>query len=229
MTEAEYWRKYELVRSDVYTAIAAFYTYIEIHTCAAESQEIYNKVSNAATFWNIQLYSLQTTFFIVLGRIFDTNRDAHSIRKFVTETVKHKGYFSKKALAARRLEASRGERPEWLDEFLKDVHEPTVTDLESLANALTPHEAKFRSIYDPIRNKVFAHSGLGDPKLVSELFSTILIKDIEDIVYFLHDLLEAIWQLWHNGIKPVLGMRSREYADREQASKTARQVLESLS
>jgi hypothetical protein len=49
---------------------------------------------------------LQTTWFIILGRIFDRTKDAYSIHDFLEATVAYKGFFSKRALAERKRAAA---------------------------------------------------------------------------------------------------------------------------
>jgi hypothetical protein len=42
-------------------------------------------------------------FFIALGRVFDEDRDAHSVRKFIDATKTYKGFFSTSVLEAREI------------------------------------------------------------------------------------------------------------------------------
>jgi hypothetical protein len=37
---------------------------------------------------------------------------------------------------------------------------------------------------------------------------------VEEVLNALHDLLAAIWQLYHNGIRPELGVRKYGYEER---------------
>jgi hypothetical protein len=228
MTEQEYWRDHELIRRDITIAIQAFYTYIEIYRCAAESKSIYDRINKEASFWTLQLYALQATFFIVLGRIFDKDKDVLSIRKFIDATKTYKGFFSKRALEARRTPAGQP-RPSYLDEYMQKTHEPSIEELEALSEALKTHEEKYRSVYAPIRHEVFAHTGETDDAKVSNRFSRTQINDIEETLYFLHDLLITVQQLYHDGIKPVLGNQPKEYGDKSRYKETARRVLNTLS
>lgn len=225
MTESEYWRDYELIRDEVNTAIESFYTYLEIHRFAADDERVFLSLNDAPMFWNIQLYSLQTAFFIALGRIFDDGPDAHSIHKLLTATVEHPEFFSKNSLGLRKT--SGKEKPKWLDSYLADAFEPTVTDLRTLKKALAPQRKKFDSVYGDIRDYVFAHRIIKKKERVSELFGNTLIKDLEQMLYCLHDLLEVLWQLFHNGIRPQMGVRTYEY--KERIRRTTRDVLEKLS
>lgn len=225
MTEIEYWKDYELTRGEVNTAIECFYTYIEIHNYAAEDKNIFRRLNEDATFWNIQLYSLQASFFIALGRIFDNGPDTHSIHKLLAATVAHPEYFSKDSLAIRKSEGKQ--RPAWLDDYLMDVFEPQASDLRALKKALSPHRAKFKSVYGDIRDYVFAHKILKDKEKVSELFGKTQIKDIDEMLYFFYDLIEVIFQLFHNGRKPELGIGKYDY--KERIKNTTRSAMLKLS
>lgn len=212
MTEIEFWKDYELTRAEVNTAIECFYTYIEIHNYAAEDKKIFRSLNEDATFWNIQLYSLQASFFIALGRIFDNGPDTHSIHKLLAATVAHPEYFSKDSLAIRKSEGKQ--RPAWLDDYLVDIFEPQASDLRALKKALSPHRAKFKSVYGDIRDYVFAHKILKDKDKVSELFGKTQIKDIDEMLYFFYDLIEVLFQLFQNGRKPELGIGKYDYKER---------------
>ncbi len=225
MTEIEYWKDYELTRDEVNTAIECFYTYIEIHNYAAEDKNVIRSLNEDATFWNIQLYSLQASFFIALGRIFDDGPETHSIHKLLAATVAHPDFFSKNSLAIRKSEGK--ERPSWLDEYLMHVFEPQTSDLRAFKKALSPHRAKFKSVYGDIRDYVFAHKILKDKNKVSELFGRTQIKEIDEMLYFFYDLIEVLFQLFYNGRKPELGVGKYDY--KERIKNTTRSAMLKLS
>jgi hypothetical protein len=93
MKESDYPHYHQLIRGDVYTAVECFHTYLEIHNFAGKNTNVYRAMNKCAAFWNIQLYSLQSNFFIVLARIFDKRRDVHSVHKLLTATVDHPEFF----------------------------------------------------------------------------------------------------------------------------------------
>ena len=68
MLEAEYKRNFSLIADQISGATRAFYTYVEINKFASESNENYHKINRDGHFWSGQLYALQTTWFINLGR-----------------------------------------------------------------------------------------------------------------------------------------------------------------
>jgi len=169
-TEEDYWRMFDLIRGDVETAIKSNFTYLTIHRLAAENAEIFDKYNRFAEFWMLNAYSLQTTFFVTFGRIFDTRRDVYSVHKVVEGAIANPSFFSKSALRARKRKASRiaDVDPGWLVEYVAHAWEPTRAELEPLRIALAPNFAKFKAIYQPIRHQVFAHKSIQPKRLRDE-------------------------------------------------------------
>jgi len=222
--ETKFWNDYELIRSEVDKAIEAFYTYLCIHKIANENKEIYRAMNKEATFWNINLYSLQSTFFITMGRIFDDGKDTFSIHKFVQSILSNPEFFSKDSLAKRKSKGNS--KPEWLDDYLKDVFEPAVSDLRKFKIQLTTFRKLFDDAYRNIRRSVFAHTLIKEDESVSELFGKTDISEIKQMLYSLKDILEALWQLLHNGRKLEFGNTSKDYEER--IEKTTYSVLSKL-
>src|SRR6266702_8883750 len=193
MLEPEYKRHFDLIANQITGATSAFYTYMEINKFASEGNEKYQKINRDGHFWSGQLYALQTTWFIILGRIFDSTRGAYSIHDFLKTTVAYKSFFSKQALAERKRKAAGQAEPEWLDGYVKAAWEPTTADLEKIRATIEASDAKWKKVYQPIRNKVFAHT---DPKVaVEDLFRDTLVGDIEDILHDLNKIRTAVFQL----------------------------------
>jgi hypothetical protein len=104
-----------------------------------------------------------------------------------------------------------GEKPEWLDKYLEEVCAPSTKELRLLKKQLVPHKRKFDSAFSKIRNHIFAHKVAKNRDIESELFTKIAVEDIDEILYFLNDVIETIWNLYHNGAKPNLGTKSYDY------------------
>jgi AbiU2 len=211
MLEAEYKRNFGLIADQISGATRAFYTYMEINKFASESNVNYQKISRNGHFWSGQLYALQTTWFIILGRIFDPTRGAYSIHDFLKSTIAYKGFFSRAALAERKRSAAGQPQPEWLDDYLKSAWEPTAVDLEKVRSTIEASHTKWKNVYQPIRNKVFAHT---DPNaVVADLFRDTLVGDIEDILHDLNKIRTAVFQLLENGRQYWIEDNDRRYAD----------------
>ena len=185
------------------------YTSMEINTFTSESQENCNKINRDGYFWEGQLYALQTTWFIALGRLFD--RRGYSVHRFLVPTVAQKGLFTKAALGKRKRTAAQEDNPEWLDQYLKTAWEPTTQDLQNIAASIGTAEARWRRAYKPIRNKVFAHQDLSVS--VGELFGQTRVADIENILHDLNRIQIAIYQLLENGQQQWIADDERTYID----------------
>jgi hypothetical protein len=70
---------------------------------------------------------------------------------------------------------------------------------------------KHFNVYQPIRDKVFAHT---DPNpVVPDLFRDTLVGDIEDILHDLNKIRTAVFQLLENGRECWIEDNDRSYAD----------------
>lgn len=204
--EERFWRIYEGIRADVGAAIKSNFTYLMIYNLKAGDQDIQAKISRYPELWTTLLYSLQTTFFISFGRLFDKSGDALSIVRLVDTAIKNPQIFSKAALLRRKRFDCRivGEDPEWLTKYIADAWEPTGSDLKPLITALAPHCEKFKQVYAPIRNEIYAHRSKKNEEEVYVHFGKTLIGDVDYILRFVHTLLVALQELVSNGRKPDL-------------------------
>ena len=86
------------MRGDVEVAIKTNHAYLKIHNFAVADRAIFDRYQRDAHFWMLNTLSLQTTFFISFGRIFDHRRDSFSIHKVVDATIANPSFLSKAAL-----------------------------------------------------------------------------------------------------------------------------------
>jgi hypothetical protein len=138
-------------------------------------------------------------------------------------------FFSKTALGARKQNEAGNRKIGWLPDYLADAWEPSVHDLCDLKKALDPHKAKFEAVYLPIRHKIFAHKAFDDVALVSNLIAKAIIKEIDDVLCFLFNLIEFLWQLFHNGRKIKLDGQAEYVSHKERIKGTTREVLVALA
>lgn len=193
LSEAEFWRDYDLIRDDVNAAMLSCYTHRTINHIAATDMGVWAKMNRNPEFWQVTAYSLQNALFIVLARILDHDGTLHSVHKVLNATIAHPEFFSKAARRARKLSIpGSGLDPALLDQYDQDTWEPTAQDLRTLKKDLKPYKARFDAIYRPIRDQI-AHIILKDPALVADLYSKTQKTDIDAILCFLHSLVKAIW------------------------------------
>ena len=142
------------------------------------------------------MHSLQVSFFITLGRIFDGGSDEFNVTILIKAIVTHSEYFTKSALAKRRKEDDT--KQDWLDEFVSRAFEPQALDLRKLKKSFKPYDAKYVSVYKELRNYVYAHNIAIDDDNKSKLFSKTTTADIEDVLSYLYKLILALFDLYYN-------------------------------
>jgi hypothetical protein len=86
---------------------------------------------------------------------------------------------------------------------------------------------KFDEAYRDIRNTVFAHTLTKDNHAFSKLFGNTKIPEIVEILYVLKDLLDSLWELYHNGRRLEFGRASKDYLSR--IEQTTHKVLLELT
>ena len=109
MTEDEYEQRYKIVSDDILSATRAFYTYIEINKFATKSPQNYQKLNQDGHFWSGEMYLLQLSWFVILGRTFGSS--GYPLHKFLKQMTPHPELFSREALAQRKREAARELEP----------------------------------------------------------------------------------------------------------------------
>jgi hypothetical protein len=214
MTESEYRHELDLFANEVDNANVIHQTYEEITCVSLTDQAVRSALDKHALFWNVQFYSLQTSLMMVLGRIFDTDGDAHSVHKIVNATIGSVDIFSKESLAKRKISA--GVTGKNLENFMADRWIPCSSlDLRHLKKALVAHTTRYKTAYGPIRDKYIAHRVINDADDVWKLFAATNRTEIGETIAFLHDLAEALQDLYHNGSEPILGRERSGSYDRK--------------
>ena len=214
LTEAEYWRGYDIIRNDVNAAMVGCYAHRTIVELVSGNRPLWERLNRNGEFWRINAFSLQGMMFIVLARIFDPNPGLHSIYKVLYATTACPGVFSKASLRARKVSITSAPWPAGLlDDFVQAAWEPTIQDLRKLRKALSPHKEKFDRIYKPIRDQI-AHHIFTDEAVVEDLYSKTQKTDIDEILCFLHSMIRAIWEIGYNGREPNLAGDNYGFAGR---------------
>jgi hypothetical protein len=193
----------EILRTEAEAAAQFLYAYLAIHMTAERNPEVVDLLNTAPLFWNTALGALQTSAFIVLGRVFDDDKDSHRVDRLLRLATDNLQIFTLDALAVRK-QGNNPTRPDWLDDYMSTVYVPSVTDFQQLQKKVDEHRAVYRAKYKPIRNKVFAHKDIVSNANVHSLFSQTNIYEWQTLTLFLQSLHNTIWQLYVNGIKPEL-------------------------
>lgn len=149
--------------------------------------------------------ALQTSTFVVLGRIFDQS-SPHNIGSLLALAESNPSIFSKTALE-RRKSASAANAPSWIADYMNSVYVPKPADSRRLRGYVSKHRKTYLAKYRDLRHKVFAHKEITDATQISALFARTNIREMQRMLLFCLSLYDALWQLFVNGKKPVLRSR----------------------
>jgi hypothetical protein len=196
---------YKEFESELNIASRSFYTWRNIKKIAANDEKIHHALNGNALSWNIILYSLQSTYFITIGRLFDTDGRSFSVPMFLRECSENVDQFSKNALRERRMKGSEADKPFWLDELIEKSYQPNKEDFLKLKGEVSKRQKQYKSIYKPIRDKIIAHNELKETKYVNILFKKAKIDGMQDLLYSLYQIKMIIRELLENGIWEKIG------------------------
>lgn len=200
--EKQFTRELEVFRTEAQAGAQFLYAHLSFKAILSEKKNTLKIINRTPLFWNTVMDALQTSFFIVLGRIFD-QKSTHNIDRLLKSAQDNIGIFSKEALADRKRRGSDN-ADEWIDDYLKTVHVPTAKDFRELRKKVKEFRKIYESNYRDIRLKIYAHKIESDAGDVQKLFSKTNIRELQRVFVFVNALYEALWQLLNNGQKPVL-------------------------
>jgi hypothetical protein len=196
-------RELEVFRHEVEAATQLFYAYLAVHASMGAHKKVEDLLNEAPLFWKSCLYGLQASTFIVLARVFDQNQKSqHNLDRLIKIAQERLDIFSKGELGKRK-QGNSPHRPEWLDEYLEKVYVPTAKDFRQIRKRIATWRRTYEKNYRPIRDKVYAHRGVTGDR-VEALWAQTRIRELQLLLKFLRQLHEALWELFHNGWKPVL-------------------------
>ena len=198
-------RLLKLFRDEITTACWAFFVWKTINNTAFGDDRVHKALNENALSWNIITHSLQNTFFVTLGRIFDVDGNAFSIHAFLRACIENIDQFSVEALRERKIREANGKTTGWLEDYLSDAYVPCESDFQRLRGETSKRHKQYEEIYRPIRNKVIAHKEQQTIENVDELFGKTSIDQIEEILNFLFQVQSIVFELLFNGRLCAIG------------------------
>ena len=220
----------EVLRTEAEAAAQFFYSYLAIHAVGRDHKPVHRLLDGSALFWSTILGGLQTSTFIVLGRILDQS-SAHNVDRVLKIAQNHPDIFSRAALGKRK-QGNLKTPPEWLPNYLADAYVPEPEDFRRLRTHVNRKRKIYADNYKDLRRKVFAHKELADSAAVSALFAKTNIHELQRLLVFFNQLYSALWQLFFNGRKPTLPPRRyslKAMRDRPSPPEIGRSVHERIA
>ncbi len=199
--EKEFEKHLEEFRRDAESAAQFLYALNAINIILSKSKPALDKVNVAPLLWRTILGSLQKSAFIALGRIFD-QKSPYNLDRLIRVAQDNIEIFSKKSLALRKRAGSEN-ADEWIDEYLKNVCVPTADDFRRLRKNVKKYRKIYEKNYRSIRDMVYAHKELSSEEMHA-LFESTGVREMEQLIVFPMRIHKALWELYHNGKKPIL-------------------------
>jgi hypothetical protein len=187
------------LRDEVNSAQSSFYLWKSIDDLKTNRAKLEILQANALS-WNIITHSLQTTYFVAIGRIFDQNARSLSAKAFIDLCKANLDQFTIKRFEEQRIEDNSGQRPDYLTpKYLSEVYVPIPADFDKLSSSIETWTVEYNKTLKPIRHKVFAHRDSATLESSEELFSSTNTQQIEAILKNLNALVCVMQELLNNG------------------------------
>lgn len=201
-------------RGEVTAAVWSYYALKSINVVGSGDPAVLKGLNQNALAWNAVTHSLQATYLITLGRIFDVDGGALTIHSFLNKCKTEVGQFSRAELLNRKIAGAGGVKPDWADAYVAAAYEAIAEDFRELKREAVPHQRKYEAIYRPIRNQLIAHKDMGALGSAGVLFSKTNVGDIEAFILFVHQVEGVVFQLYANGRKTTLSDHKLSEDDR---------------
>jgi len=196
--EARFEYELEVFRRESDEAVQHLYAYLTMHAVAGDSKEVRGLYNAGPLFWMTTLRALQTSAFIVLGRIFSQDSE-HNLDALLGIAEKDREIFSKNSLARRKSEIPGLD----VDKYVRDAYEPTADDFRGFRRQVKECRRIYEANYRAVRNQIFAHAEVSKPDDVHALFAKTNIQELEVLVTDLVTLHSRLQNLLQNGVRPI--------------------------
>jgi AbiU2 len=137
----------------------------------------------------------------------------YSIHRLIRDTEANFDFFSHAALRSRKEKLNL--RPQDLDNYFIGLWVPDQSCVTALRRALAPHIKRYKSVYRPLRNKLYAHSLTNDPVAIQALFANTNQAELEAMLLAVREVVGLIQEMYQNGSEPVLGRMLHDSYRRE--------------
>lgn len=99
-----------------------------------------------------------------------------------------------------------------LDQYIQNAWEPTLSDFEQFRVEFERLRTEYSHIYKTIPDQLFAHRSIVADASVLMLNATVV--KIDELLYFLNEIITSIFELFSNGRRHQIGKGTRDYIDK---------------
>ncbi|MDS4028456.1 MAG: hypothetical protein RKO66_00035 [Candidatus Contendobacter sp.] len=199
------------LRNETESSLRVLYALRQFRMLLTEQKSV-DELNKNIHFWKIFESALTTKLFIGLRRLYDSSGDTFTVQSFIKDCIDHVDQFSSVALRKRRMEESENAQ-EWIDGFMKNVHEPTVEDFKNLARLVKDKSKRMKGLYADIASKVYAHAIHTDTDEIFKLSQGANFDEIESALTSIWHVYQQVWQMYENGRAPEMSIGKYPYIE----------------
>lgn len=188
----------EVFRKEADEAVQHLYAYLTMHAVAAEEKAVRQLFNTYPLFWLTTLRGLQTSLFMVLGRIFSQDSE-HNLNAMLKLAETDREIFTRESLATRKSSIQGLD----VQAYVSDAHVPTAEDFRGFRREVRDWRRIYEANYREVRNQIFAHAEVAQPEAVHDLFAKTNIRELELLVTDLVALHARLQGWLQNGTRPA--------------------------
>lgn len=206
----------EIFRTEEESAQQHFFAFLSVRTLAGTDEGVLRNMNSTPLFWRTTHHAMLLAAFVTLGRIFDQDaKSDHNIDKLMRVTNDNLHLLTKSGLAARRV-ASGSMTPAEANRYAADAYDMTVQDVRDLKKQVAHWRRLYEDKYRDVRHFVFAHKKT--QSTVEQVLARTNIEEVKQLFGFLAGVYQALDQLYINGRRPVVQVRTFELPPNSRAS-----------
>ena len=203
----DFYYSLQVIDKNLEEAIGAYFVYENIMKKATNDELFLNRLNENLYFWHYILYSLQTTYFMGLGRVFDKRKGTHSINAFLDKCKNNISLFSKSELKKRKEIIFKNIVE--LESYISNTYEPELKDFNHLKDIINECNEEYEKNYRNIRHLVFAHTKITKNEDLEKLFANTSKLKLEEIFLQLKCVIIGLFDLYNNGHKIELSVNMK--------------------
>jgi hypothetical protein len=212
-------RELEIFRTEAEACAQFLFAFLAVHDVAYRKKAVHKLLNRAPLFWNTCLGALQASAFIALGRVFDSN-SPHNINKLLKIAQDNRTQLFSKAALGRRKQGSKLQPPEWLRDFLRSAHEPSVDDFRRIKKRVAKWRRTYEANYRDVRHQVFAHKEVTEEHEITALFSKGTSRELQQLIaspgHAVRSALAAVYE-WEKARTQACALFRSWYTSKAQA------------
>jgi myosin heavy subunit len=212
----------ETLRKEAESSLRALYALRQFRTLLTDQKSV-NELNKNVYFWQLFESALKIKLFIGVRRLYDSTGNAFTLQSFIKGCIDHIDQFSPSALRKRKMESSANAH-EWVDCYMKDVHEATAEDFKNLARLVKDNSKRMKGVYTDIASKVYAHAIHTDARELFKLSQGTDFNELESALTSIWHVYQQVWQMYENGREPDLNVGKYPYIN-EVVESVNRQII----